>query len=231
MAGPLRAAGGAPPLRLRAGGVDLPAPPHRPSARSAGWAARRYLVRALKRVLPAAAILLLAAIALWPHLQGADEARRFTFRLGGNLLNEPMRMRDARFRGIDELGRPYTITASQAIQLPGTEEKIDLTDPKGDITMQDGAWVLLQAAHGIYRREQGLLDLDQGVVLNHDSGYEVRTERATVDLKAQTARGDRPVEGQGPFGTIEGTGFEAMEGGKVIIVTGPATLVIERTRQ
>ena len=192
---------------------------------------RRVAVRVLKRVLPAAAIVLLAAIALWPQWQGADEARRITFRVGANLLNEPMRMRDARFRGIDELGRPYTITASEAMQLPGAEDQVDLVDPKGDITLQDGAWVLLQARHGLYQRQPGLLDLDTNVVLNHDSGYEVRTERASIDLKAQTARGDRPVEGQGPFGTIAGQGFETSEAGKVVIITGPATMILQGGRQ
>jgi lipopolysaccharide export system protein LptC len=216
----------------RAGGINPPATvrmPPRPAGTSG--ATRRMMVRALKRVLPATAIVLLTAIALWPQWQGADEARRFTFRLGGNPLTEPMRMREARFRGIDEQGRPYTVTASEAMQLGNTDDTIDLTDPKGDITLQDGTWMLLQADHGLYYRQPGLLELDGNVVLNHDAGYEVRTERASIDLRGKTARGDRPVEGQGPFGTIEGQGFEAEEAGKVIIVTGPATLVIQGTRQ
>ncbi|MCC7283567.1 MAG: LPS export ABC transporter periplasmic protein LptC [Acetobacteraceae bacterium] len=206
-------------------------PPGREARPPGASPARRLAVRLLKRLLPAAAMLLLAAIALWPQWQGSEEARRITFRLGSNLLNEPMRMRDARFRGIDQLGRPYTITASEATQLPGSEDRVELTEPKGDITLQDGAWVLLQARHGLYRRQPGLLDLDTAVVLNHDGGYEVRTDQASIDLEARTARGTSPIEGQGPFGTIEGQGFEAEDGGKVIIVTGPARMVLESHRQ
>jgi lipopolysaccharide export system protein LptC len=198
----------------------------RPTAGRPASAGRRMLVRVLKRLLPAAAVILLAAIALWPHLTGSDDARRYTFRLGANLLNEPMRMREARFQGIDELGRPYTLTASEASQRGGNDDAIDLVEPKADITLQDGAWMLLQAATGVFHRTPQNLELEGGVVLNHDGGYEVRTERASIDLKGQVARGDRPVEAQGPFGTIEGTGFVAEEGGKVITVTGPATMII-----
>jgi lipopolysaccharide export system protein LptC len=198
----------------------------RPAVPRPASAGRRILVRVLKRLLPATAIILLAAIALWPHLTGGDDARRYTFRLGGNLLNEPMRMREARFQGIDELGRPYTLTASEASQRGGNDDTIDLVEPKGDITLQDGAWMLLQSATGVFHRAPQQLELEGRVVLNHDGGYEVRTERASIDLKGQTARGDSPVEAQGPLGTIEGTGFVAEEGGKVITVTGPATMII-----
>lgn len=189
---------------------------------------RRLVVGALKRLLPLAALLLLAAIALWPQWQGAEDARRLTFRRAAtDILSEPLRMRDARFRGIDERGRPYTVTAELASQAGKSDDTIDLVQPKADITLQDGAWVLVQAAHGVYRRQPSELDLDGGVVLNHDAGYEIRTERASIDLRDQKAEGDRPVSGQGPFGTIEGSGFQAEQGGKVPIITGPATLVLQ----
>lgn len=203
----------------------------RPAA-PAPSAARRLVVAALKRLLPAAAVLLLAAIALWPQWQGGEEARRFTFRRGAtDLLNEPLRMRDAQFRGIDDRGRPYTVTAAEATQAGQGDDTIDLVRPKADITLQDGTWAIVQSAHGTYRRVQGVLELDGDVTLNHDAGYEVQTDRAHINLHDRSAQGDRPVAGQGPFGTIEGTGFEAEDGGKVLIVTGPATLVLQGSGQ
>lgn len=218
-----------------------PTPPRRPTiaalpasprAGAGPSGARRLVVRLLKRVLPLAAVLLLAAIALWPQWQGTDEARRFTFRRGAtDLLNEPLRMRDAIFRGIDERGRPYTVTAQQAIQVGQGDDTIDLVQPKADITLEDGTWALVQSVHGTYRRIPQLLELDGGVILNHDAGYEVRTESATINLRDQTAQGDRPVAGQGPFGTIEGTGFQADDAAKVLVVTGPATLVLQGLEQ
>jgi lipopolysaccharide export system protein LptC len=203
-----------------------PLPPPRIAAPRPAAGGRRLAVGVAKRVLPAAAILLLAAIALWPQLQGADEARRVTFRRDGAAAPDTLRMQEARFQGLDELGRPYTVTARAATQVTGSEA-IDLVQPTADMLLQDGTWVLLQAASGTFRRDAQMLDLGGGVVLNHDAGYEVRTERASLDLRAQGATGDAPVAAQGPFGTLHGQGFVATDGGKVIVVTGPATLLLE----
>ena len=122
-------------------------------------------------------------------------------------------------------------TAQQAIQVGQGDDTIDLVQPKADITLEDGTWALVQSVHGTYRRIPQLLELDGGVILNHDAGYEVRTESATINLRDQTAQGDRPVAGQGPFGTIEGTGFQADDAAKVLVVTGPATLVLQGLEQ
>jgi lipopolysaccharide export system protein LptC len=209
-------------MALLASGLGL-AP--RPSARAG--AGRRLVVAVLKRALPAAAILLLAAVALWPQIRGLEDQRRLTFRRDAEAPADTLRMQQARFQGVDELGRPYTITA-RAAQQAGNGDAVLLDEPNADMTLQDGAWVFLQANQGTFRRTAQTLDLAGQVVLNHDAGYELRTERASIDLTARGATGDARVEAQGPFGTLEGSGFIATDGGKVIIVTGPATLVLEK---
>lgn len=187
---------------------------------------RRLAVRVLKRLLPAAAVLLLAAIALWPQIDGSDDQRRLTFRRDGEAAPDTLRVRQARYQGVDELGRPFTVTAREASQVSG-RDAIEMVQPQADMTLQDGAWVFLDAAEGTYRRTAGLLELAGGVTLNHDAGYEVRTPTAQVDLRAQSAEGPGPVAAQGPFGTLEGIGFQATDGGREIIVFGPARLVLE----
>ena len=63
------------------------------------------------------------------------------------------------------------------------------------------------AERGTLRRSEQTLTLDGGVSVYSDDGYEFRTERAEIDLRARTARGDAPVEGQGPLGVLSAGGF------------------------
>jgi lipopolysaccharide export system protein LptC len=205
------------PAAAAAAALAVPAPP---------GAARRLVVRALKRLLPAAAILLLVLVALWPQLDGTDEARRLTFRRGAEPPAETLRLREARFQGVDEQGRPYTVTAVEATQATGANI-VRLTEPQADMTLTDGAWVLLRARAGSYARDARTLDLMGQVTLHHDSGYEVTSETAQVVLNEKSAHGESPVAAQGPFGTLEGSGFTLTEGGAVIVVTGPARLVLQ----
>jgi lipopolysaccharide export system protein LptC len=222
------------PLRPAIAAPRVPmAPPGRrppPGAASPQGAGRRLFVRVAKRLLPAAAILLLALVALWPQLDGSDEARRLTFRRGAEPPADTLRVRDARFQGVDEQGRPYTVTAAEAAQATGAD-LVDLVRPQADMTLSDGAWVLLAAREGAYARDVQVLDLRGAVTLNHDAGYQVVTEAARVKLRDHSAEGESPVAAQGPFGTLEGTGFVLTESGQVIVVTGPARLVLQETRE
>lgn len=189
-------------------------------------ARRRRAVQLLKRLLPLSAFAALAAVVLWPQLAGMEEGVRVAYRkpsldvpAGAASVVEP------RFQGTDERGRPYTVSADSALQPPGSET-IALTRPRGDITLEDGAWVLLEARTGAFRREARMLSLEGEVALFHDSGFEVRTEAAEIDLRGGTARGDRPVSAQGPAGTLDAVGFEITDRGDVLVFGGPARLVL-----
>ena len=90
---------------------------------------------------------LLAAIAFWPELERQATARRVTFRRVIEPRPEALRVVNPHYRGVDEQGRPYTITAAVA-QQRGAEEILDLTEPRADILLNDGAWVLPANADG-----------------------------------------------------------------------------------
>ena len=84
--------------------------------------------------------------------------------------------------------------------------------------------MVLVAESGLYDQTMKLLDLSGGVSLYHDSGYELHTDTARVDLARNTARGLDPVTGHGPQGRIEAEGFEIAEHAKSIVFTGRAQL-------
>lgn len=192
----------------------------------AALARRRVAVSVLKRALPVLAFAALALVALWPQIAGLEEGIRVSYRkptlstqTGAASVLAP------RFQGTDERGRPYTLSAESAVQ-PAGSEVVDLAQPRGDLTLEDGAWVMLQSDDGRFNRGERVLDLSGNVAVFHDSGYEVRTDSARVDLRAGRAEGDQPVAAQGPAGTLDALGFTISERGDVVVFGGPARMVL-----
>ncbi len=186
-------------------------------------ARRRFLVGATKTLLPVMAALLMVSIVIWPQLDRQIEASRIAFlRMGSDLAGG--QLTDLRYRGVDQRGRPYAFTAGTAQQV--TPERINLTTPKGDVVTESGAWVMIQSDKGVYLQHSDKLDLSGHVVLYRDDGTTLHTATASVDLKQGAALGSDTVSAEGPFGTIDATGFALVDKGAVIQFAGPARLIV-----
>jgi lipopolysaccharide export system protein LptC len=139
---------------------------------------------------------------------------------------ESLRVLSPRYQDVDELSRPYTVTARSA-QQPGGEQILDLDAPRADMLLTDGAWVFISADTGRYDRPRHHLDLAGDVTVYHDNGLTFRTEEAAVEIEEGAASGDKPVAAQGPFGTLEAEGFRLKDRGAVVVFTGRAHAVLE----
>jgi lipopolysaccharide export system protein LptC len=186
-------------------------------------ARRRILINLTKWLLPLAAMVLLATIALWPELDRATAKARLAMgHISGEV--EGGRLIDARYNGLDEKGRPYTLTAATARQLD--PERVGLTLPKGDITLENGTWLMLNSKSGTFVQHLSQLDLQNDVTLYRDDGTTLHTEAASIDLKAGAAAGADPVHAEGPFGVLDAQGFAVMDKGTSIDFAGPAHVVL-----
>lgn len=183
-------------------------------------------VAAAKRLLPVVAGVLIALVALWPHITRKDGR----FRIGISTLQESgaeaPTMINPRYVGTDSENRPFSVTADLARNLALNSTSVDLEMPKADITMEDGTWLVLTAREGHFEREAKVLNLAGSVNLFHDTGYEIRTTKVRVDLEEGKATGPEPVEGQGPFGDLKGEGFELFGRGTIIVLTGKSKVTI-----
>jgi lipopolysaccharide export system protein LptC len=191
-----------------------------------GLARRRFVITLTKWLLPAAALLLLATIALWPQLARMRESARIAFQrvtteVGGATLT------DVRYRGVDEQGRPYTLTAATAQQ--DGPDRINLTTPKGDITLGNGPWLMVQSKLGVYLQHSGQLDLSREVTLYRDDGTTLVTASASIDMKNGAAASSEPTHAEGPFGVLDAQGFTLTDKGTAIQFAGPAHLVLNGT--
>jgi len=181
------------------------------------------MITLTKWLLPAAALLLLATLALWPEIGRLQDRSRAAFQhvssdlAGATLTN-------ARYNGVDGHDRPYTVTAATAQQ--DGPDRINLTALKADTTLTNGTWLMLQAKNGVYLQHSNQLDLSHDVTLYRDDGTTVVTTSASIDLKNGAAAGSEPTHAEGPFGTLDAAGFTATDKGTAIQFFGPARLVL-----
>ena len=198
------------------------APPRRRQPLPAAIARRRRMVSLTKLTLPVAALLLLTCVALWPELSRESAGRMLIGR--GIGLPETGQLTDATYHGVDERGRPYTMTASTAREV--TPQRVDLTDPKGDITLEGNRWLMVKARNGVYMQHSGSLDLSGDVQLYRDDGTVMQSDTATLDLKAGAGSSADRVHVEGPFGTLDAQGFAATDRGALLRFSGPGHLVL-----
>jgi lipopolysaccharide export system protein LptC len=189
---------------------------------------RRWLVALAKRVLPLVALALLLLVAFWPEIQGNGDRNRISYRRI-DITPEGGQLTDAHYQGVDDNGRPYTVTATRVRQVG--PERTDLEAPKADMQMQSGEWLMVQAKRGIFEQKANRLDLAGEVTLYRDDGTMLVTESASLDMRANAAAGHDMVHAEGPFGVLDAQGFTVLDRGAVVQFTGPARLVLNGDRK
>ena len=185
---------------------------------------RRFMVLVAKLGLPLMALALLSAIALWPEIDRLSQNGRMAVRRLFAVEAESGRMLNPHYKGIDQRNRPYTITATWATQT--SPNRIDLGDPKGDMVLESGNWLQVDAKDGVFIQRAELLDLSHDVVMYRDDGTVIRTQTASVDVKQGAASSDDKTHAEGPFGTLDSQGFTLTDKAGAIQFQGPAKLVI-----
>jgi lipopolysaccharide export system protein LptC len=189
-----------------------------------GLARRRLVITLTKWLLPAAALLLLTTIALWPQVDRLRDSARIALQRAASEVGGAT-VTDAQYRGVDDQNRPYTLTATTAQQ--DGPDRVNLTTPKGDMTLTNGTWLMVHSKLGVYLQHSGQLDLSQDVTLYRDDGTTLVTASASVDLKNGAAASSEPTHAEGPFGTLDAEGgFTLTDKGAIIQFVGPAHLVL-----
>ncbi|PHS77065.1 MAG: LPS export ABC transporter periplasmic protein LptC [Rhodospirillaceae bacterium] len=178
-----------------------------------------------KVLLPFLALSLVALVVIWPRLN-SDQTFSLGFSSAQLAGKTQPGMDNARYVGTDENSQPYSVTADLARIVSEATGEVDLQLPKADLTMDDGTWLVLTADTGRYIGDNGTLELEGGVNLFHDTGYEISTEHLIVFLKTGMAEGHKPISGHGPFGEVKAQGLKLVDKGRLMYFTGPAQLIL-----
>ena len=199
-----------------------------PTAASIPRFRSRYsrFVALMKYALPLIAGCVLLMVVAWPELKPKPE--RFSVGISDLKVNieAGQRVVNARFTGVDSENQPFSVTAETVVQAANSDDAVNLTQPKADLTLANNSWIAIAAPKGTFLRKQEILNLVGGVDLFHDDGYEFHTDTARMDFQNGAASGDTPVRGQGPFGTVTAEGFNIMDKGAHIMFVGKSRLVI-----
>jgi lipopolysaccharide export system protein LptC len=184
----------------------------------------------MKIALPASAVVLLGLVVVWPKLMRDVDRFKIGFASLQPTAVETLSMVNARFQGLDNTNRPYTLTADKATEQNTKSGIVLLDNPKADFVTRTGTGIYVEARHGVYHQAEKLLDLEGEVSLYQDEGNEMHTERARVNLATSSVEGDLPVTGNGPQGRLAGTGFRIDENGKRLVLTGQSEFQMKGAR-
>ncbi len=125
----------------------------RPAPTQRSLVSRRRTVLWAKRLLPLCAVLLLTSVAMWPEISRQFDKARLGSTGAGCRPSAGGQAVNVRYHGQDARGRPYTITADQAVQ--AGPERTDLVEPKGDSCSENGSWTYGESLRGVYLQHTG----------------------------------------------------------------------------
>lgn len=200
---------------------------------SAGPALQRasrhsQLVDLLRFALPAAALILIGVVVLWPRIIGGYGSLIMPMLRSEQVADvDAMRMQKPRYVGQTRNAEPYAVTADSAIMDPARPNRLHLERLAADIARAGQRHIHLLALAGIYHRRTERLDLDGGIELTTSDGYQFATQSAQVDLDQGRVVGRTPITGSGPAGTLSADRFEIRDGGDILHFQGRVRVVLQ----
>ena len=220
----------------QSGAGSLKAPPKAPlstlpsRSRTTGHkaAARSRLVRRLRIALPILAVVLVAAFLFNTQNQTVDQAFLDEFQDIAATTDE-LQMANPRFSGVDDKGKPFLITANAAKQASENKNIVELEMPRAVQGSEDDTTVVT-AEKGVFESERNILELSEGVRLEHEIGnsvYVFRSPAATVNIRDEIVTSNAGVGGDGPNGgALKADRMTAYNGEQRIVFEGNVSMRI-----
>lgn len=175
-------------------------------------------VKFLAIVLPGLVGVVTAAMVVGP-LFARGEISFLLDRTKVAMTKERVRVADAMYRGEDNQGRPFTVTASNAVQVSAKEPVIRLDRLAARILLSDGP-AELTARSGAYNFETEQVSSESPVTFSAADGYRMTTRNIVVDLKTRRASGSGGVSGTIPSGTFSADRLSADLDSRVLTLDG-----------
>jgi lipopolysaccharide export system protein LptC len=186
-------------------------------------------VVAVARVtLPASVLLLVLALGLAPLTSGRD----ISFVLSKDrvaVASERMRVSQALYRGEDEKGQPFSLTARSAVQQTSADPVVKLDTLAARIALQGGP-ATLSAPKGTYNMTNQKVGLDGPVAFRSADGYRLDTHDVDLDMQTRKLASRNPVTGQMPLGHFSADHMTADLDGKIVVLNGHARLHITQQK-
>jgi lipopolysaccharide export system protein LptC len=208
----------------------MPDQAQRERAAKRGWAApggfHDLFVRFLKIALPMGVGAFVAYLLLTP-LSHNKEVSFLLDKKKVATATERLRTQTARYQGVDDNGRPFTIDAKQAIQKTSQVPVVDITGVHAQMQLDQGPAVAT-ADSGRYHMDKQTLDVDGPIHVVGANGYKLETRDVTLDLNTHSVVGHQGVEGQMTLGRFTATDMAANLPNQHVTLTGRVHLHIDQ---
>jgi len=179
---------------------------------------------ALKLILPAAAVIVLLTIVIWP----LTKVQEFSFLLAKDkvaVATERLRIDTAVYRGETARGEAFVISAGSATQRSSALPIVELQNLKARIAMADGPALVIAPA-GRYFMNDDKLQISGPVTLDSTAGYSLDSATVNIDLNRRTVSTAAPVTGKLPIGNFSAGSFKADIQGRNAVLGGGVHLRI-----
>lgn len=182
------------------------------------------LVGVLARVLPMG-VGVIAALMIVTPLSPRGEVSFLLDRTKVAVIDERLSVDNAMYRGRDNDGRPFSITAGEAVQKSSAEGLVRMQSLMAQLLLEDGP-ARLSAPGGIYDINKEVVTVNGTVRVRTADGYSMTANGVSFDLEARTMRGDAGVEGAVPAGTFSADAMRADLDKRIIALNGNARLTM-----
>lgn len=179
-------------------------------------------VKLLALVLPA----LVGAVAAAMLIAPLGPRGEVSFLLDRNKVataEDRLRVDQALYRGEDNKGRPFSLSAGEAVQQSASEPIVRLRDLIARLQLPDGPAVLTAPA-GRYDIDNRLVAVDGTVHFTAADGYRMAAKGVAIDLPNRRVTGSGGVEGAVPAGTFSANSVNADLDARTVTLAGRARL-------
>ena len=193
-----------------------------------GWArpggAHDKLIRVLKIGLPALIGVILAFLFFSP----LGEKQEVSFLLKKDEVGhaeERLKLTAVTYRGQDNEGRPFVLSARSGVQQTSANQVVDITDMQAQMQLDSGT-ARLQADRAQYLMERDHVNVVGPLVFTAADGYRMTTRDVNVDMRARTMQSRGRVDGQMPLGRFTAGQMHVDLPNRRVVLTGRPRLHI-----
>jgi lipopolysaccharide export system protein LptC len=128
---------------------------------------------------------------------------------------------DSTITGLDRQNRPYSISASSAVQDKDKPNFIALVEVSGATNRKTGEAITFESRKGFYDSDVKTLDLDTDVVIKSAGRFTARMNKARVIVAEKRLTSNVPVTVEFTSGTIDANGVEiSNDGNNIVFLNG-----------
>jgi lipopolysaccharide export system protein LptC len=183
------------------------------------------MVRLIAMGLPVLIGALLAVLVIAPFSPRGE----ISFLLDRNkvaMVNDRLRVVSAMYRGQDDSGRNFSVTAGSAVQHSAVKDEVEMRDITARVMLTDGPASLTTGA-GVYDFARQLIDVPTPVNFETSDGYRMVTGGADIDIGKRRLVSRGRADGRIPAGTFAADRISADLEGRTITLDGHARLRME----